>query len=819
MTRLGVIGNPIAQSLSPTLFGADPGISYLRLAAMSPAHGIDFARELGLDGINVTAPFKSIVELTDVVDSSAAAVGAANTVIFHPDGKSVAYNTDSAGVSYSLNRAQVGLAGQRCVVLGAGGAARAAAAALTAAGAKVTIAARRPEKAHWFSGPVAPLNAGCLAGADIVIDCLSTAQRVLPRSAWHPSMTVLVARYSASAHRDDALAAGCQVLDGCDWLIGQAAAAATHFTRRDIDPALMAAQLAVPSSRSPRHLVLIGGMGSGKTATARLLGELIGLPVIDLDESIENDAGMTISQLFAAEGEPGFRRREAQALSDVLAGPASVIATGGGTLTTPGAADAIRAHATVIWLWCPPERAAQRITGSVRPLLQGTDPTARLRELLVQRRDSYERTCDLVVDTGRFPSQQVAQRIAAEYPLRTLSAPGSKSVTQRALLLAATASTPTLIYGANQGDDVAACCRLVKAMGAQVDSDGTTLHITPRARPRASEADVGESGTALRLGAAVAAIEAEPFTLTMTGTLRHRPQQFLLDALHSVEVTATSVPGSITVAGPLRAGDRELTAAQSSQPMSGLALALAQIDGASRLHLSEPVSLGYLHLTATVARSFGLTITVTPNGRELIMPGGQRPARTEPYHVEGDWSAAAFLLIAGALSAGARVTNLDLRSAQADVAILDVLRQAGATISYEPDAVVVQPSQLTNFTFDATHCPDLVPPLAVLATAGSGMSVITGARRLRIKESDRGVVLCEQLGRLGARLELADDTLRVWGGPLHGGTIDPYRDHRIAMAGAIAAIRATGPVQLTDLDCVTKSYPSFFADLERITHE
>ncbi|MGL4831129.1 MAG: hypothetical protein ACRCWS_00905, partial [Propionibacteriaceae bacterium] len=132
MTRLGVIGDPVAQSLSPTLFGVDPTITYLRLAAMTPAHGLVFARDLGLSGINVTAPFKTIVELTDAVDPSAVAVSAANTVIFHSDGKSVAYNTDSAGVSYALSRAQVGLAGQRGVILGAGGAARAAEAALTA---------------------------------------------------------------------------------------------------------------------------------------------------------------------------------------------------------------------------------------------------------------------------------------------------------------------------------------------------------------------------------------------------------------------------------------------------------------------------------------------------------------------------------------------------------------------------------------------------------------------------------------------------------------------------------------------------------------
>ncbi|MGL4831281.1 MAG: 3-phosphoshikimate 1-carboxyvinyltransferase, partial [Propionibacteriaceae bacterium] len=806
------------QSLSPTLFGVDPTITYLRLAAMTPAHGLAFARDLGLSGINVTAPFKTIVELTDAVDPSAAVVRAANTVIFRSDGKSVAYNTDSAGVSYVLSRAQV-RAGQRGVILGAGGAARAAEAALTAAGVEVVVAARQPAKAHWFSGPVVPLNADCLTGATIVIDCLSTAQRVLPRAVWHPSMTVLVARYSATAHRDDALAAGCQVLDGRDWLIGQAAAAAQHFTGQAIDPELMAAQLASPSMRSPRHLVLIGGMGSGKTTTSQILGELMGLPVIDLDEFIEKDAGMTIPELFAAEGESGFRQREAHALSVALAGPTCVIATGGGTLTTPGAADAIRSHATVIWLWCPPESAAQRITGSTRPLLHRTDPTVQLHELLAQRRDAYERASDLVVDTGRFSSQQVAQRIAAEYPLRTLAAPGSKSVTQRALLLAATATAPTLIYGANQGADVAACCRLVQALGAQVDREGTTLHITPRAKLRAAEADVGESGTALRLGAAVAALQAEPFTLTTTGTLRHRPQQFLLDALHSVGVTTTSVPGAITVSGPLRAGDSELTGAQSSQPMSGLALALAQVDGASQLHLSEPVSLGYLQLTAAVARDFGLTITVAPDGRELIMPGGERPARTEPYYVEGDWSAGAFLLVAGALGAGVRVTGLERSSAQADVAVLDVLRQAGVMVTHEPGAIVVQPSRVTNFTCDATHCPDLVPPLAVLATAGQGMSVIWGARRLRIKESDRGAVLCEQLGRLGARLELDDDALRIWGGPLHGGMIDPHQDHRIAMAGAVAALRADGPVHLTDHACVAKSYPDFFADLERITHE
>lgn len=399
----------------------------------------------------------------------------------------------------------------------------------------------------------------------------------------------------------------------------------------------------------------------------------------------------------------------------------------------------------------------------------------------------------------------------------TVEAPGSKSVAQRALLAAACAPGESVLRGVTACDDVLAGLDVARALGADVELSGRTVRVRGRARPRAAEVSCRESGTTLRLAAAVAALEATPLRLLAEGSLARRPLAGLAEALTAFGARVDVTDGSaraLTVAGPLRPGAARLDGSASSQPLSGLMLALPQLPGPSRIRLEHPASVRYLDLTAEVAGRFGLD--VTRDGDELTTPGGCT-ARPAELTVPGDWSGAAFLLVAGALTGAVSVTGLDPRSTQPDAVVLDVLRAAGARVCVAGERVDVAAAPLRPFAVDCRDSPDAVPPLIVLATGCAGTSRITGALRLRGKESDRAVVLAAELGQLGARVRVDGDVIEVGGGPLHGGEADPHGDHRMAMAAAVCGLRASAPVGVHDPGCVAKSYPGFFADLERIT--
>ena len=186
------------------------------------------------------------------------------------------------------------------------------------------------------------------------------------------------------------------------------------------------------------------------------------------------------------------------------------------------------------------------------------------------------------------------------------------------------------------------------------------------------------------------------------------------------------------------------------------------------------------------------------------------------YRVEGDWSGASFLVAAGAIGGSVKVTGLDTKSPQADRCILAALRAAGAEVKESADAVEISAGELCAFEFDATHCPDLFPPLVALACNCSGVTELKGVERLKFKESDRAAVLHKEFSALGAKISIAGDVMKIEGVKLNGGTIDSHNDHRIAMAGALAGINARAPVTILGAECVSKSYPDFFEDFVSI---
>jgi 3-phosphoshikimate 1-carboxyvinyltransferase len=228
----------------------------------------------------------------------------------------------------------------------------------------------------------------------------------------------------------------------------------------------------------------------------------------------------------------------------------------------------------------------------------------------------------------------------------------------------------------------------------------------------------------------------------------------------------------------------------------------------------------YIDLTLDVMKQFGLNVPENKNYEEFIFhrnPTHHSRLTTHDYTVEADWSGGAFLLVAGAIAGPITIRGLDLTSSQPDKRIVDVLMSANAGIANEAKGIKIHPAEMNAFDFDATDCPDLFPPLVALSAFCKGETTIKGVRRLVHKESNRALTLQEEFGKMGVKIELKDDVMIIHGGNgVKGATIHSHHDHRIAMACAVAALKAEGETIIEEAGAVKKSYPDFFNDLKSL---
>lgn len=398
--------------------------------------------------------------------------------------------------------------------------------------------------------------------------------------------------------------------------------------------------------------------------------------------------------------------------------------------------------------------------------------------------------------------------------------PASKSQAHRLLICAALGAQPVALRCDGVSADIAATARCLRALGADITDDGAgTFHIIPIAGEMPAHADMlcGESGSTLRFLLPVVGALGADVTFRMAGRLPERPLSPLDAVLTAHGMTIRRDGALLHVAGQLRPGAYELPGDVSSQYISGLLMALPCLPEESTLAVTGKLeSAGYIAMTEDALRLSG--IRLQKSGRTYTIPGGQTAHLPAQSHVEGDWSNAAFFLCMGALSpAGVTVTGLSAASSQGDRAVLDVLRRFGADVHEMPDAVTVWRGALRGVTIDAAPIPDLIPVLSVVAALADGETRIVNAARLRLKESDRLESTAAMLRALGAQVEVHDSGLTITGRKmLTGGTVDPQRDHRIAMAAATAACGCTAPVTVHDCACTDKSYPRFWTDLSAL---
>lgn len=492
-------------------------------------------------------------------------------------------------------------------------------------------------------------------------------------------------------------------------------------------------------------------------------------------------------------------------------------------------------------------------------------------------------------------SEMIAAVYGERRPLHcdtALNMPASKSFAQRAIIAAALADGESRLEGYSPCGDNEAAIEVAKALGAEVRAEtagvrsdlsdsstdtatGTTLTIKGAGSSvnMPDKLNVGESGLLTRLMIPLTAAlgNGNQIEIDGIGTLPTRPLKGASEIMAGFGTVlrplnpAPEVHVPLTVQGPLLSGKTSVSGKGGSQLISGLLMALPLLPGDSTLHIHDPKSIPYMFITADVLRRFGIKIGSEMEGGEDFLEtqdwslctgitfkikGGQKYSPAA-FDIEGDWSAAANFLVAGALFGDVKLTGLDTTSLQADISIMDILMEAGASLSQIEDEpqdeesanvkdsndnkaadaqeanapqghrglITAQKAPLRAFDTDLNNCPDLFPIVAILAAFCHGRSNIQGFKRLASKESDRGAAILNMLTQMGVEASAAGDTLSITGESvesrllnghlLKGGEYTSSHDHRMAMALTVASWCADSPIQIDDTTCIAKSFPAF----------
>ena len=399
----------------------------------------------------------------------------------------------------------------------------------------------------------------------------------------------------------------------------------------------------------------------------------------------------------------------------------------------------------------------------------------------------------------------------------SITAPASKSYAQRAVAAALLAGGETTLTHLDLCNDTRAALDVARRLGASVSHEGTTYTIRGGLNPVSTKLNIGESGLATRLFTPIASLCHMPITINGEGSILRRPIEMMEEPLQALGVEVISNGGylPISVKGPMRGGEIHVDGSLSSQFITGLLMALPLSPNDTVLHVENLKSRPYVDMTIDLAARFGVAIEHN-NYEQFYIAGGQHYTPCT-YNIEGDWSGASCLLVAGATAGSITIRNLNHISLQADLAIIEALARAGAEIITTNSSVTVHGGPLHAFEFDATDCPDLFPALAALAASCEGTSVLTGTQRLTYKESNRAETIAEVFGRQGIGVDLSEEnTMRITGGPVSSAVVDSHNDHRIAMAAAVAALSSDDSVVIEGADAADKSYPNFWNDLDTL---
>jgi 3-phosphoshikimate 1-carboxyvinyltransferase len=405
----------------------------------------------------------------------------------------------------------------------------------------------------------------------------------------------------------------------------------------------------------------------------------------------------------------------------------------------------------------------------------------------------------------------------------TLNAPASKSSMQRACAAALLHKGTTHIHNAGISNDDKAALDIIQQLGATVGfkndyveiiSEGFGAHVL-----ESKIINCGESGLSIRMFSPIAALSSSTINIKGEGSLQKRPMNFFDEIFPQLGIDIVSTNGKLPlqIKGPLQPKDITIDGSLSSQFLTGLLFAFGEAaTEAVTITVVDLKSKPYIDLTLHIMQHFGFNIVNDNYERFIISPKVNKENEKINYTVEGDWSSASFLLVAAAIGGSVKLSGLDIHSAQADKAIMEVLKLCGVKIDISKEFIEITKANLHAFEFDATDCPDLFPPMAALAAYCKGTTKIKGTHRLAAKESDRAKTLQDIFGKMGINILLENDEMIIEGGAIKSAEVSSHHDHRIAMAAAVAALGAEGNITITEADAINKSYPQFFEDLGQL---
>ncbi len=404
----------------------------------------------------------------------------------------------------------------------------------------------------------------------------------------------------------------------------------------------------------------------------------------------------------------------------------------------------------------------------------------------------------------------------------TIQAPASKSSMQRACAAALLTRGTTIIQSPGHSNDDKAAMDIIRRLGANIENEGDTIRVNSHGIDAIEkEVNCGESGLSIRMFTPLIALSGQEITVRGEGSLLTRPMDFFDTILPQLNVRIKSLDGKLplVIQGPLQPATIEVDGSLSSQFLTGLLMAYAAADATNvSIKVNELKSKPYIDLTLDVMKQFGMKVPENKNYEEFIFhESNSSSPGTVTYRVEGDWSGGAFLLVAGAIAGPITVRGLDIASTQADKKIIDALMAANAGIAIDNKEIRLHPAKMNGFEFDATDCPDLFPPLVALAAYCKGKTTIKGVSRLAHKESNRALTLQDEFDKMGVTIHLAADNMIIEGGAaVKGADVHSNHDHRIAMACAVAALKADSEMVIDEAQAINKSYPDFYNDLKSL---
>jgi 3-phosphoshikimate 1-carboxyvinyltransferase len=411
-----------------------------------------------------------------------------------------------------------------------------------------------------------------------------------------------------------------------------------------------------------------------------------------------------------------------------------------------------------------------------------------------------------------------------------IAAPCSKSVVQRVFAASLLSGGETVVSGYTESDDSLAAMEIIEKLGAEVKME-ENLRIKgnpPAHKVEKLELNCGESGLSSRLFAPLSLLYSGDVTLNGRGSLLKRPFSGLMKyPFEQMGIAYSDTDGNLPVhlQGQLSANEIIVDGSGGSQFLSGVLMTLPLLPNDSVVKVLNLKSKPYIDLTIDMASKFG--VAIDNDNYEIFRIKGKQHYSCNKINIEGDWSGASCLLVAGAIAGKVEVTNLDYQSNQADKKIVEALKSAGAKVEIETSSTKVAKNELKAFCFDAVDSPDLFPALVALAANCEGVSRIKGLSRLSHKESNRAETLKSEFGKIGTGIDFDEnaDLMIVEGTTVkkkpENATINSHNDHRIAMSTAIGAVGLLdfdSKIIIKNADCVNKSYPGFWKALDVIRY-